>query len=221
MFAKSGCSIVFAGVVLAGCGTMPIDRGVSGGLFGAGAGAAIGALFGETGLGAIVGGPVGAAIGAITSPALINLGTPIWRQTSLHTDCVEWSPSTGQCVRTASAQAASTQTAAVHADCVEWSPYTGQCVRTASAPTTVVQADCLEWSPYTGQCVRTAATPTPVAQASTPSAAASVPAATHNVEASVRTTDWIASCKQRYRSFDPLSGTYLGYDGYRHYCEPS
>jgi len=30
--------------------------------------------------------------------------------------------------------------------------------------------------------------------------------------------DWIVSCKQRYRSFDPASGTYLGYDGYRHDC---
>ncbi len=29
---------------------------------------------------------------------------------------------------------------------------------------------------------------------------------------------WIASCERRYRSFDRSSGTYLGYDGYRHYC---
>jgi len=26
------------------------------------------------------------------------------------------------------------------------------------------------------------------------------------------------SCSQRYRSFDPASGTYLGYDGQRHPC---
>jgi anti-sigma factor RsiW len=25
-------------------------------------------------------------------------------------------------------------------------------------------------------------------------------------------------CAQRYRSYDPRSGTYLGYDGYRHPC---
>jgi hypothetical protein len=25
-------------------------------------------------------------------------------------------------------------------------------------------------------------------------------------------------CFSRYRSFDPISGTYLGYDGRRHYC---
>jgi len=28
----------------------------------------------------------------------------------------------------------------------------------------------------------------------------------------------IAYCMQRYRSFDPASGTYLGYDGIRHPC---
>lgn len=31
--------------------------------------------------------------------------------------------------------------------------------------------------------------------------------------------DWQAYCFSRYRSFDPLSGTYLGYDGRRHYCQ--
>ncbi len=30
--------------------------------------------------------------------------------------------------------------------------------------------------------------------------------------------DWMAYCSSRYRSFDPASGTYLGYDGYRHPC---
>lgn len=29
---------------------------------------------------------------------------------------------------------------------------------------------------------------------------------------------WYRYCASRYRSFDPRSGTYLGYDGYRHYC---
>jgi BA14K-like protein len=28
----------------------------------------------------------------------------------------------------------------------------------------------------------------------------------------------VAYCMQRYRSYDPGSGTYLGYDGYRHPC---
>ncbi len=29
---------------------------------------------------------------------------------------------------------------------------------------------------------------------------------------------WITYCARRYRSFDPYTGTYLGYDGLRHYC---
>ena len=32
-------------------------------------------------------------------------------------------------------------------------------------------------------------------------------------------SDWEARCSYRYRSFDPRSGTYLGYDGRRHYCQ--
>ena len=28
----------------------------------------------------------------------------------------------------------------------------------------------------------------------------------------------VAYCSQRFRSYDPVSGTYLGYDGYRHPC---
>lgn len=28
----------------------------------------------------------------------------------------------------------------------------------------------------------------------------------------------VAYCAQRYRSYDPYSGTYLGFDGYRHRC---
>jgi hypothetical protein len=30
--------------------------------------------------------------------------------------------------------------------------------------------------------------------------------------------DGIAQCQARYRSFDPESGTFLGYDGLRHPC---
>ena len=30
--------------------------------------------------------------------------------------------------------------------------------------------------------------------------------------------DAVAYCQQRFRSYDPRSGTYLGYDGYRHPC---
>ncbi|MGP8100374.1 MAG: BA14K family protein [Candidatus Cybelea sp.] len=28
----------------------------------------------------------------------------------------------------------------------------------------------------------------------------------------------MAYCEQTYRSYDPGSGTYLGYDGFRHTC---
>lgn len=31
--------------------------------------------------------------------------------------------------------------------------------------------------------------------------------------------DWYAYCASKYRSFDPASGTYLGYDGLRHPCQ--
>ena len=33
------------------------------------------------------------------------------------------------------------------------------------------------------------------------------------------TAEWIAYCQTKYRSFDPATGTYLGYDGKRHYCQ--
>ena len=31
-------------------------------------------------------------------------------------------------------------------------------------------------------------------------------------------SDAVAYCAQRFRSYDPQSGTYLGYDGLRHAC---
>lgn len=34
----------------------------------------------------------------------------------------------------------------------------------------------------------------------------------------VSSSDDSGSCAQRYRSYDPASGTYLGYDGQRHPC---
>ena len=30
--------------------------------------------------------------------------------------------------------------------------------------------------------------------------------------------DAVAYCSQRFRSYDPASGTYMGYDGFRHSC---
>lgn len=32
------------------------------------------------------------------------------------------------------------------------------------------------------------------------------------------TSEWYAYCSSKYRSFDPSSGTFLGYDGQRHFC---
>ncbi|MDO9501986.1 YMGG-like glycine zipper-containing protein [Falsiroseomonas sp.] len=64
---------------LAACGQSTGDRAVSGGLLGAGAGAAIGSLSGSAGTGALLGGAAGAAGGALTSPGTVNLGRPAWR----------------------------------------------------------------------------------------------------------------------------------------------
>ena len=70
------CATVAVG--LAACGTSPGDRAVSGGLLGAGAGAAIGSLSGNAGAGAVIGGVAGAAAGALTDPCSVNLGDPVW-----------------------------------------------------------------------------------------------------------------------------------------------
>jgi osmotically inducible lipoprotein OsmB len=51
-------------IVAAACGTTQGDRAASGGLIGAGAGAAIGSLSGNAGMGAVIGGLGGAVIGA-------------------------------------------------------------------------------------------------------------------------------------------------------------
>ena len=33
------------------------------------------------------------------------------------------------------------------------------------------------------------------------------------------TAEWYSYCADRYRSFDARSGTFMGYDGYRHFCQ--
>ncbi len=72
-------TVLGCGLALAGCGTSPGDRALSGGLIGAGTGAAIGAASGNVGAGALIGGAAGATIGAVTSPRQLYLGRPIWR----------------------------------------------------------------------------------------------------------------------------------------------
>src|SRR5581483_7361787 len=71
-----------ASLSLAACGTTPPERAVSGGLLGAGTGAAIGAIAGNAGKGALFGGLAGALIGAVTSPGMIDLGPAPWHRTS-------------------------------------------------------------------------------------------------------------------------------------------
>jgi hypothetical protein len=75
-FSAAAACALFA---LAACGTTPGDRAASGGLIGAGTGAAIGSLSGNAGAGAIIGGVGGAAVGVLTDPCTLNLGDPFWR----------------------------------------------------------------------------------------------------------------------------------------------
>jgi hypothetical protein len=77
-------TVALSSLLLAGCGDTPSDRALSGGLLGAGAGAAIGSVAGGAGTGAIIGGVSGAALGALTKPDQIDLGRPIWRNGGSH-----------------------------------------------------------------------------------------------------------------------------------------
>lgn len=63
---------------LAGCGTTPGDRALSGGMLGAGTGALIGSIAGSAADGALFGGLGGLALGALTSSDTVNLGEPVW-----------------------------------------------------------------------------------------------------------------------------------------------
>ena len=57
------------GLALAGCGSSPLTRGVTGGALGAGAGAGVAALTGgKPATGALIGGGAGALGGALTAP---------------------------------------------------------------------------------------------------------------------------------------------------------
>jgi uncharacterized membrane protein len=66
-------------LLLAGCGTQPADRALSGAAIGAAGGAVVGALVGAPGIGAAIGAGVGATTGAATSPSNVDLGKPVWR----------------------------------------------------------------------------------------------------------------------------------------------
>jgi hypothetical protein len=73
-------TVLAATLALAGCGTNPGDRAVSGGLLGAGAGAIIGGATGNAATGAAIGAVSGAVIGAATDPCTLNLGDPFWHE---------------------------------------------------------------------------------------------------------------------------------------------
>jgi osmotically inducible lipoprotein OsmB len=95
MFAKTTLkhmafsAMLVTGLALSGCGTTPGERAVSGGLLGAGTGAAFGSITGNAGTGAVIGGVGGAAIGALTTPPSRYAYEP---------RCVRWSSYSGRCV---------------------------------------------------------------------------------------------------------------------------
>lgn len=76
----TGVALMAMALSLAACGHRPGDRALSGGLIGAGGGAAVAAMTGGAPLvGAAIGGAAGALGGALTSPGAVNLGKPAWR----------------------------------------------------------------------------------------------------------------------------------------------
>jgi hypothetical protein len=68
-----------AALLLAGCGTDPGDRALSGGMIGAAGGAVIGAMTGTAATGAAIGAVGGALVGGATDPCDLDLGKPYWR----------------------------------------------------------------------------------------------------------------------------------------------
>jgi len=74
-------AVVSSALLLAGCGTNPGDRALSGAGLGAGAGAAISAVTGgNPATGAVIGAVGGAVVGAATDPCDLNMGDPWWRK---------------------------------------------------------------------------------------------------------------------------------------------
>lgn len=63
---------------LAGCGTTPQDRVITGAGIGAAGGALAGAVVGAPLVGAALGAATGTAVGSLTVPYQIDLGKPVW-----------------------------------------------------------------------------------------------------------------------------------------------
>jgi osmotically inducible lipoprotein OsmB len=72
--------LVAMAIGLAGCGTNPGDRGLSGAGIGAAGGAVIGAMVGAPLAGAAIGAGAGAVAGVATSPSQVDLGRPVWER---------------------------------------------------------------------------------------------------------------------------------------------
>ena len=73
--------LLAVGVLAAGCGSTPEDRGISGAGLGAAGGAIIGALSPVSILnGALIGAVVGGVAGAVTDKGTIDLGEPVWKR---------------------------------------------------------------------------------------------------------------------------------------------
>jgi len=72
-------AMLVSALAVAGCGTTPGERAVTGGMLGAAGGAVIGAATGNPAAGAAIGAVSGAAIGAVTDPCDLNLGSPFWK----------------------------------------------------------------------------------------------------------------------------------------------
>jgi len=71
--------VVASGLLVAGCGSNPGDRALTGGAMGAGVGALAGLAVGMPVTGAVFGGALGATAGALSDPSQIYLGKPVWR----------------------------------------------------------------------------------------------------------------------------------------------
>lgn len=80
MMTRIALPLTLLALGLAGCGTTPGDRGLSGAGIGAAGGAVVGAMVGAPLAGAAIGAGAGAAAGAATSPSTIDLGTPVWER---------------------------------------------------------------------------------------------------------------------------------------------
>lgn len=78
MLRKLSTSIALV-IFVAGCGSTPGERAVTGSGLGAGAGAIVGAVTGLTVVqGALIGAGAGGITGALTDNSNLNLGRPVW-----------------------------------------------------------------------------------------------------------------------------------------------